>query len=175
MSRALKLKPHAMPEPESPLRGVDAFASPSVDAYASPGTDAYASRTDSSYIPSHSEHTFASHAILRTTTQAVSQNEENYQEPGRSVTGSHIAYTPRARHNPSRRENTRELKLVGNPSNIWFNWNGHSWCAFEVLGVPSASSVALSQEAFRKAVATTASESHAFLNEAIQAIERCCK
>ncbi len=131
------------------------------------------------YCPKSIDEVYSSHATAHT----ASQGEEYFNTQLKThesihdceVTGTQIAYTPRARHSSSRRESTRDLTLVGNPPNIWFNWNGHSWCAFEVLGIPSTSSVALAQEAFRQAIGSSETNSHPFLNEAIQAIERCCK
>ena len=40
------------------------------------------------------------------------------------------------------------------PLNVVFNYNGHSWDAYEVLGLPAGSSLEMVQQAYREALAT---------------------
>jgi len=56
--------------------------------------------------------------------------------------------------------------------NVLFNWNGHSWDAFEVLGIPAGSSRDAVLQAFTRARAQSDPESHAFLQAAFDAINR---
>lgn len=55
--------------------------------------------------------------------------------------------------------------------NVLFNWNGHSWDAFEVLGVPAGSSGEAVQAAYQKAVAGCDVESAKFFRAALEAIQ----
>ena len=107
--------------------------------------------------------------------RSISHNQEARHVREVSSANTQVEYLPRARIKTLKRELPAEMRLVGNPTNIWFNWNGHSWCAFEVLGIPGGSSVLRAQEAFRQGIANSAADSHPFLNEAIQAIERRCQ
>ncbi len=56
--------------------------------------------------------------------------------------------------------------------NVLYNWNGHSWDAYEVLGLPAGSSVEAASEALQRALGKTDPESHAFLKAAFDAITR---
>ncbi len=56
--------------------------------------------------------------------------------------------------------------------NIFFNYNGHSWDAYEVLGVPAGSSYENIVASFNEACATTQTESHEFLKAALVAIKK---
>ncbi len=54
--------------------------------------------------------------------------------------------------------------------NVIFNYNGHSWDAYEVLGVPAGSSPRDVTAAYQTALQTTDPKSHAFLEVAYKAI-----
>lgn len=54
--------------------------------------------------------------------------------------------------------------------NVLFNYNGHTWDAFEVLGLPAGSSPAAAQEAFTKLCQQVQPESVEFLQAALAAI-----
>lgn len=56
--------------------------------------------------------------------------------------------------------------------NVVFNYNGHSWDADEVLGLPAGAPMAMVNEAYQKALRTTQPESHAFLQVAFEAIRK---
>ena len=51
-----------------------------------------------------------------------------------------------------------------------FQYNGHSWDAFEVLGLPAGSSDQKAEEAFQKSIKTAHSQSREFFEAAIAAI-----
>ncbi|MGZ3769811.1 MAG: hypothetical protein ACXVCP_09295 [Bdellovibrio sp.] len=54
--------------------------------------------------------------------------------------------------------------------NVMFNYNGHSWDAYEVLGVPAGSSIKTVTEAYQKAVVKNSKSSLDFLETAYKAI-----
>jgi hypothetical protein len=54
--------------------------------------------------------------------------------------------------------------------NIMFNYNGHSWDAYEVLGVPAGASIKTVTEAYQTAVRRADKESIEFLETAYKAI-----
>lgn len=54
--------------------------------------------------------------------------------------------------------------------NVIFNYNGHSWDAFEVLGLPAGSSMERVEQAFQEACDKTDAESRSFLEAAYKAI-----
>ncbi len=56
--------------------------------------------------------------------------------------------------------------------NVLFNWNGHTWDAYEVLGVPAGSSLESARSAFERAVALADTETVPFLKAAFDAIAR---
>lgn len=55
--------------------------------------------------------------------------------------------------------------------NVLFNYNGHTWDAFEILGIPAGAPPALVESAYRRMKAKTAPESQAFIEAAYQAIQ----
>lgn len=54
--------------------------------------------------------------------------------------------------------------------NVLFNYNGHTWDAFEILGIPAGSSLKVAEEAHRKAHAKSSPEARDFIDSAFQAI-----
>ncbi len=54
--------------------------------------------------------------------------------------------------------------------NVMFNYNGHSWDAYEVLGVPAGASIKLVTEAYQTAVRRSDKHSIEFLETAYKAI-----
>lgn len=68
----------------------------------------------------------------------------------------------------------REARVALSPEekalNVVFNWNGHSWDAYEVLGIPAGSSIEKVAAAFQEAESKSDPESIAFLQAAYQAI-----
>lgn len=63
-------------------------------------------------------------------------------------------------------ELTTEAKVL----NVIFNYNGHSWDAYEVLGVPAGASLRVVTEAYQVAIQRSAKESLEFLETAYSAI-----
>lgn len=57
------------------------------------------------------------------------------------------------------------------PLNVFFNYNGHSWDAYEVLGLPAGSSLESAQQAKFEALQKVDAASKPFLEEAFKAIE----
>ncbi len=60
---------------------------------------------------------------------------------------------------------------IERPLNVVFNYNGHSWDAFEVLGVPAGSSYEKVIEAYHAALNSVDATSRPFIHAAFQAIE----
>lgn len=54
--------------------------------------------------------------------------------------------------------------------NVMFNYNGHSWDAHEVLGVPAGAPMEMVEEAYQKTLTTTDASAHDFINTAYHAI-----
>ena len=54
--------------------------------------------------------------------------------------------------------------------NVFFNYNGHSWDAYEVLGVPAGSSLDAVRRAFHKAQSKQNGEAYDFVEAAFRAI-----
>ena len=55
--------------------------------------------------------------------------------------------------------------------NVFFNYNGHEWDAYEVLGVPAGSSMEAVEEAFIKSTSGVDEASKIFLETAYKAIK----
>lgn len=51
-----------------------------------------------------------------------------------------------------------------------FNYNGHTWDAYEVLGIPAGSSLEVIKEAFEKALRRSDVSSHTFFKLALTAV-----
>lgn len=56
--------------------------------------------------------------------------------------------------------------------NVIFNYNGHSWDAYEVLGCPAGAPLPMVKQAFDQALRSTDPASHEFLRAAYQAITK---
>ena len=54
--------------------------------------------------------------------------------------------------------------------NILFNYNGHTWDAYEVLGVPAGSSLVDATKAYQQMLRTADPDSHEFLETAFKTI-----
>lgn len=67
--------------------------------------------------------------------------------------------------NPDNKPPQEEVQL-----NVMFNWNGHSWDAYEVLGIPAGSNLKQVTKAFEEEMAKMDEESQAFIKKAYQAI-----
>ncbi|WP_413288363.1 hypothetical protein [Bdellovibrio sp. HCB337] len=63
-----------------------------------------------------------------------------------------------------------QQKDAGKDLNILFNYNGHTWDAFEVLGLPAGSSLVDVTKAYQNMLKTSDPESHQFLETAFKTI-----
>lgn len=54
--------------------------------------------------------------------------------------------------------------------NVFFQWNGHTWDAYETLGIPAGSSPDAVAKAYQRAVAQGDSDSVPFFKAAYEAI-----
>mgnify|MGYP002404293258 CR=1 FL=1 len=59
--------------------------------------------------------------------------------------------------------------------NVIFNYNGHSWDAYEVLGLPAGSSFETVKRAYESTLNSFEGESREFVDLAYQAIEKHLK
>ncbi len=66
---------------------------------------------------------------------------------------------------PDREPPQEEIQL-----NVMFNWNGHSWDAYEVLGIPAGSNLNQVTKAYEEEMVKMDEESRAFIQKAYQAI-----
>lgn len=61
-------------------------------------------------------------------------------------------------------------KPAERPVNVVFNYNGHSWDAYEVLGLPAGASLERVEDAFKQGCAVVDKESQDFIEAAYRAI-----
>jgi DnaJ-domain-containing protein 1 len=54
--------------------------------------------------------------------------------------------------------------------NVLFNYNGHTWDAYEVLGVPAGENIVAVTKAYQQLVKTSSPESQEFLETAFKSI-----
>lgn len=66
---------------------------------------------------------------------------------------------------------TSKEQKVERPLNVVFNYNGHSWDAYEVLGLPAGSSPDKVEDAYKASAETVDAGSRPFLEAAYQAIQ----
>lgn len=72
---------------------------------------------------------------------------------------------PRTRKSHNDRHTMKELNVI-------FNYNGHSWDAYEVLGIPAGSSLEVVQRAYVNSMQSSQKDSVEFLTAAFQAITK---
>ena len=62
------------------------------------------------------------------------------------------------------------LKANAKELNILFNYNGHTWDAYEVLGLPAGASLVDVTKAYQEMIKKSEPESHEFLETAFKTI-----
>jgi hypothetical protein len=67
-------------------------------------------------------------------------------------------------------EETTLVRGVPTNLNVMFNYNGHSWDAYEVLGIPAGASLEAVRERFNAALETSQPQSQDFIKAALEAI-----
>lgn len=76
---------------------------------------------------------------------------------------------------PNRKSNYHDLAVdvvrQEKNLNVIFMWNGHSWDAFEVFGLPAGSSLTQVKEKYQEMVSKTDSGQKEFLDAALKTIE----
>lgn len=80
------------------------------------------------------------------------------------------------------KQSTLNFSKKGNPSpleagsahalNVFFNFNGHSFDAYEALGVPAGSTLDEIQKAFNRSIQGSDAASHEFFAAALNAIRQ---
>ena len=68
-------------------------------------------------------------------------------------------------------EEERGTSGGGKSLNVIFNYNGHSWDAYEVLGVPAGSSEEKVKQAYEETISKVEPESRTFVETAFKAIQ----
>ncbi len=97
---------------------------------------------------------------------------------------SRIEYRPRARSPVGSGQVVRPLPRVETAAtpahllaekelNVLFNWNGHTWDAYEVLGIPVGSSTVAVEAAFERMRRSVRPDSIPFVTAAYEAILKC--
>lgn len=79
------------------------------------------------------------------------------------ITGKFSTMSREARHSSSGDMQTKTL-------NVMFNYNGHSWDAHEVLGVPAGAPMDMIKAAYQKTLNGSDPSSHDFISTAYNAI-----
>lgn len=79
---------------------------------------------------------------------------------------SRVAYRPR------RERGEQTVAQDEKDLNVLFNWNGHTWDAYEVLGLPAGSSPTAVKKAFERLATSVQAESLPFITAAYEAIQR---
>ncbi len=68
-------------------------------------------------------------------------------------------------------ERVKPMEMLERPLNVVFNYNGETWDAYEVLGLPAGSSMERVEQAHRESLQRSDPSSHAFMNAALGAIK----
>ena len=92
------------------------------------------------------------------------------RESGRESGSEPDRATDREAHRKSDREFGRQPVAAQTALNVFFNWNGHSWDAYEVLALPAGSSRDAAKKAFEQIAANCDEESLLFFKAALDAI-----
>ena len=87
--------------------------------------------------------------------------ENKLEQPEKSVVASQVHQRP-----PDTFARPPSAKNL----NVMFNYNGHSWDAYEVLGVPAGASIKIVTDAYQTALRKSDKESLEFLETAYRAI-----
>lgn len=87
--------------------------------------------------------------------------ENKIEEPKKSVMPT---------QNEQRHPDVQARASAAKNLNVMFNYNGHSWDAYEVLGVPAGASMKIVTEAYQTAVRKSDKHSIEFLETAYNAI-----
>lgn len=74
--------------------------------------------------------------------------------------------------NFAKRKNSNVLEAEELPLNVFFNYNGHSFDAYEVLGVPAGSTLEEVRSAFDKCLKMHDTESQELFHLAFTAIQQ---
>ena len=73
---------------------------------------------------------------------------------------------------PSLETQDLDSKLSSQPRHVIFNYNGHDWDAYEVLGVSAGSSLEQAEASYRESVQSLDEGSQIFLKTALEAIKK---
>lgn len=77
---------------------------------------------------------------------------------------------PPAPQQPPHRQTGFRPSTTERPLNVMFNYNGETWDAYEVLGLPAGSSLERADEAYKKACAGVDPTSRGFIEAAHRAV-----
>lgn len=90
------------------------------------------------------------------------------ENPPSSATQAPILYASKEKTTPSVHPDLSAVK--SKCLNVMFNYNGHSWDAYEVLGVPAGASIKTVTEAYQVSLRRNSPSSMEFLEAAYKAI-----
>lgn len=79
--------------------------------------------------------------------------------------------SPQKRLNSSQKVSEPKMRQL----NVYFQFNGHDFDAYEVLGVVAGSSLAVVEKTFRSLLASSPEDSHEFYRKAFEAIRAVLK
>jgi hypothetical protein len=94
----------------------------------------------------------------------------NYSQIAAELKGATPPAKPDDPQNSDFNEVTHIRAEVARPLNVHFNYNGHSWDAYEVLGLPAGSSLEKVEAAYEESVARVDVGSRPFMDAAYKAI-----
>lgn len=100
---------------------------------------------------------------------------DNYQPRNKNTYSTHSQTAAAARADSRAQSHARALERAETSPmekslNVFFNWNGHTWDAYEVLDVPAGASLDTVYKAFERAKARADRETLPFLSAAYEAV-----
>jgi hypothetical protein len=97
------------------------------------------------------------------------ETARDYSNIAAELKGS-VPPAPKSATAPNHEETTQIRAGAARPLNVHFNYNGHSWDAFEVLGLPAGSSMEKVEAAYKESLARVDVGSRPFMEAAFKAI-----
>lgn len=96
-------------------------------------------------------------------------NKQDHSQASKASLNTNVPINIQEAHRIRDQKNAQANVKLKN-LNQFFNYNGHTWDAYEVLGVPGGSSLEKVTQAYQEALKSTNKESHVFLETAYKAI-----
>ncbi len=96
------------------------------------------------------------------------RGRNGFVQPARLALKNKDSIPPTENNNHTAAAKSQKVRILS----IHFNYNGHSFEAHEVLGLPPGSSIVHVEEAYLKAVQSAQPESKEFLDHAVEAVRK---